>query len=60
MAGPLWHLLRHLLRQCQVPIVVEHIMMNGPVVRVDHRVVKAASTGTVTSYLRKSYRRTDV
>jgi hypothetical protein len=36
MAGLLQHLLRHLIRQCQVTIFVGHI---GRVVRLDQRVV---------------------
>jgi hypothetical protein len=47
LAGLLWHLLRHLIRQCQVLILVGQI---GPVVRHDHRVVTVASA----CYLRQA------
>ncbi len=53
MAGLLWHLLRHLIRQCQVLILVGHM---GPVVRLDRRVVMAASA----CYLRQAHRRTNL
>ncbi len=51
--SPTWHLLRHLIRQRLVLILVGHI---GPVVRLDQRVVTAASA----CYLRQTHRSTDL